>query len=263
MYKVNSLTYTASSVSANTDITENLIPSNSYGFKIIAFEINCSAAAKIELNDNDSVYCIPAASGYSVSVNIGTDFFVDVEKIKIVDACNINALTVYYSVEGYDEKLNAPFIEPAAGSYPAPLTVNITSLNEGDEIYYSVDGSDPSVLYTEPLTLELGSTTTVKAISTKEGHFIDSDVSSAVFSKAQVATPVADPAAGEVESGTEIELTCETEGAVIKYSTDGGTTYETYTEAIALTEDTTITAKATLEGYTDSATLTAAYTIAE
>lgn len=104
MYKVNSGTYNADNVSANTDITENLIPENAVGFKINAFEINCSVAAKIKLNDTDVVICTAAATGYSASVNMNEDdFFVDIQKIEIVDACNINGLTYYYNVSGFSE----------------------------------------------------------------------------------------------------------------------------------------------------------------
>ena len=79
-----------------------------------------------------------------------------------------------------------------------------------------------------------------------------------------VATPTADPAAGEVASGTDVELETTTAGAVIHYTLDGSTpTLDSpvYTEAINVTAAVTIKAIAVKEGMTGSATLTAAYTI--
>ena len=74
-----------------------------------------------------------------------------------------------------------------------------------------------------------------------------------------VATPTASPAAGEVDKGTQVSFSCETEGAAIVYKTTGD--YEAYTGPIAVNEDTTFTVKATKEGMNDSAEATFAYTV--
>lgn len=82
----------------------------------------------------------------------------------------------------------------------------------------------------------------------------------------KVATPAATPAAGEVESGTEVELTCATAGADIYYTTNGDTptTSSTkYTAKIAISAETTIKAIGVKSGMTNSDVLSAAYTIAE
>lgn len=82
----------------------------------------------------------------------------------------------------------------------------------------------------------------------------------------KVATPAATPAAGEVASGTEVELTCATAGADIYYTTNGDTptTSSTkYTTKIAISAETTIKAIGVKSGMTNSDVLSAAYTIAE
>lgn len=79
------------------------------------------------------------------------------------------------------------------------------------------------------------------------------------------ATPVADPAAGAVEAGTPVTLTCDTPNAVIFYTLDGTTptmASPRFVEPIVITAAVTITAIAVAEGKNKSATLTAAYTIA-
>ena len=79
-----------------------------------------------------------------------------------------------------------------------------------------------------------------------------------------VATPTADPAAGEVAPATEVTLATETEGATIYYTVDGSTpTAESteYTAPIAISEAVTIKAIAVKAGMNDSAVLSAAYTV--
>jgi hypothetical protein len=60
------------------------------------------------------------------------------------------------------------------------------------------------------------------------------------------ATPVADVESGEVEAGTVVTFSCETEGAVIWYSLDGETWIEG--DSITVTEDVTVQVKAVLDG---------------
>ena len=81
----------------------------------------------------------------------------------------------------------------------------------------------------------------------------------------QVASPSFSPAGGEVEEGTTVTISCETEGAVIYYTTDGSTpttSSAVYSTPIAITSDVTINAMATKEGnYTASDVVTANFTV--
>ena len=83
----------------------------------------------------------------------------------------------------------------------------------------------------------------------------------------KAATPAASPAAGSVASGTEVQLTCATNGAVIHYTTDGTTPNELSPifeadKPIVVTANVTVKAVAVAEGYDPSTVLTAAYTVA-
>ena len=81
----------------------------------------------------------------------------------------------------------------------------------------------------------------------------------------QVATPVADPAAGAVADNSTVAITCSTVGALIYYTVDGSTpTSEStlYETAITITDAVTINAIAYKGVMTASAVLSAAYTIA-
>jgi hypothetical protein len=78
------------------------------------------------------------------------------------------------------------------------------------------------------------------------------------------ATPTASPAAGAVTSFTPITLSTGTEGAAIRYTTDGSTPSAestAYSEPVIISAATTIKAIAIKSGMADSAVLTAAYTI--
>ena len=85
----------------------------------------------------------------------------------------------------------------------------------------------------------------------------------------QPAVPVEIPAfsiaGGEVEEGTQVTISCATEGATVYYTTDGTTPTASstkYTDAIAINSAMTIKAIATKSGnYTDSEVATATFTI--
>ena len=79
-----------------------------------------------------------------------------------------------------------------------------------------------------------------------------------------VATPTFSVAAGEVDKGTKVKITCTTEGAVIYYTTDGSapTADSTkYESEIEITAATTIKAFAVKSGLKDSGVASAEYTI--
>ncbi|MCQ2601641.1 MAG: chitobiase/beta-hexosaminidase C-terminal domain-containing protein [Treponema sp.] len=82
--------------------------------------------------------------------------------------------------------------------------------------------------------------------------------------KETVATPVFSVASGEVNSGTSVEINCETEYAMIYYTMDGSnpTTSSTqYTDAISINEDVSIKAIAVKAGMNDSDVASASYTV--
>ncbi|GAA0374052.1 chitobiase/beta-hexosaminidase C-terminal domain-containing protein [Bacillus horti] len=80
----------------------------------------------------------------------------------------------------------------------------------------------------------------------------------------QTAQPVANPSGGEYAAGTSVELTTETSGATIYYSTDDSEPTRSsaeYTEPIEITEAMTIKAIAVKDGMTDSEVLEEHYTV--
>ena len=92
----------------------------------------------------------------------------------------------------------------------------------------------------------------------------DDPVMPPVSGKQTVATPAFSVASGAVDSGTEVTITCATDGAEIYYTTDGSEPTESsteYTAAISITEAVTLKAIAVKDGMNDSAVSSASYTI--
>lgn len=78
----------------------------------------------------------------------------------------------------------------------------------------------------------------------------------------RVKTPKIVPASGTVESGTEVTITCKTEGAEIHYTTDGtdpDATSPVYSSAITISRTTTVKAIAIKTGMDNSKIATANY----
>ena len=79
-----------------------------------------------------------------------------------------------------------------------------------------------------------------------------------------VATPTFTPAAGTYSSTQNVTIQCETDGATIHYTTDGSeptTDSPVYNSAITVSETTTIKAIAVMDGWNNSPTAEATYTI--
>ena len=159
-------------------------------------------------------------------------------------------------------------------------TANVTiNNNKGQVCNVKCGGIDLSTKYVavngnpvDPATITpVSGKSGVYTIPSKEGDVITIDVTRASEYVAPtfetVATPVINPAGGEVQEGAAVTITCATEGASIYYTIDGTTptTSSTkYTGAITVNSAMTINAIAAKEGnYTNSEVATANFTIKE
>lgn len=82
----------------------------------------------------------------------------------------------------------------------------------------------------------------------------------------QVSTPTFNPAAGEVEKGTEVTFNCATTGVTYYYTTDGSTPSTTSSStglSYIVNSDVTLKVIAVKEGMDNSAVATASYTVAK
>jgi hypothetical protein len=167
------------------------------------------------------------------------------------------------------EHVAAPTFNPAAGTYSSAQSVAISCTTAGSSIRYTTDGSDPTsttgTAYSGPISV--ANSMALKAIA-YANEMTDSDIASAVYTiniePDQVAAPTFNPAAGTYSSTQSVEMMCSTNGATIRYTTDGTeptSTSTTYSSSITVSSTTTVKAKAFKSGMTDSDSSSATYTI--
>lgn len=176
---------------------------------------------------------------------------------------------LWNNLNGGAETVSTPTFSPAAGNYTTAQSVDISCATADAIIRYTTDGTNPnsgSEVYSTPISIPVNATTTVKAVAYKSG-MNDSAVASATYvidDGSIVSTPTFSPAAGTYNSPQSIAISCATDGATIRYTTDGSTptaSSTAYTDPISVTADTTIKAIGMLSGKTDSAVASASYVI--
>ena len=120
--------------------------------------------------------------------------------------------------------------------------VTIGAVANATKVTYTTNGTDPtdeSTEYTAPFIVEDG--TVVKAIAIgDQTSYSNSDIASetVLLANATIETPVINQFNGTVA------ITCATANTTIKYSIDGGATYQDYTRAFTLSADAEVKAKA-------------------
>ena len=166
----------------------------------------------------------------------------------------------YYPVSIYykDASVAAPEFTVAAGAttekgsdgvtyYTNPFDVTISTTSENATIHYIV-GEGAEQNGANPVVLNVNATQTIKAwaVSSDEG-ITPSDEVTATYNL-RTATPVISSADPQNAASKTVTITCATTSATIEYSTDGGATWQPYSEALTFSEmntSTTITARAT------------------
>jgi len=167
----------------------------------------------------------------------------------------------------YILKVRTPSFNPVPGSYGAPLDVTITCPTPDVTIYYTTNGDTPtnaSTPYTGSVTLM--SLTVLKARAYK-ANWTSSEIAQGTYNVSQtqtVETPVLTPPGGSYNAPQNVVITCVTNGATIRYTTDGSEpdqSSQEYTNPIIVSQNLTIKAKAFKTGWFDSGTASASYLI--
>jgi len=155
-----------------------------------------------------------------------------------------------------------PAFSPSGGHFNATVSVTILDGTAQATIYYTTDGTTPTVsskVYTGAISVD--SSTTLNAIAIAPGYSI-SRVITAVYTF-PTATPTMSPAGGTYTTAQSVTLKDVTTGASIYYTLDGTnpTTSSTlYTGPITVNSTETIKANAVAPHDTQSSVVTAKYT---
>lgn len=131
-------------------------------------------------NDVINIYKIPALTGISegdhVNVTAIIGYF-NAPQLRVALASDVEL------AEGPQpqETVATPTFTPEAGTYTSAQNISITCATEGATIYYTTDGTNPTVsstVYTNPI--EISTSSTVKAMAAKAG-MNNSDIAEAVY----------------------------------------------------------------------------------
>jgi len=214
-----------------------------------------------------------ASSVFSAPIGIALNSSVTIKAIAYRNNWTPSPIyTAAYNTTG-QVALPAIVFTPPAGTYQTAqtITINPPALPADATLRYTLDGSEPSLdspAYLNPIYLPLNSITTIRVKGFRT-DWIPSATASATYNiTGQVAfnMPVFDPAPGIYTTAQNITVnTAIPAGATVYYTTDGSEptqASQTYSTAIALPLDTTLTlkVKAFLAGWTPSDTYTGLYT---
>lgn len=186
---------------------------------------------------------------------------------KFGDTTSLGAHDIYIdnvSVREVTEAVANPSFSVTGGTYSSAQSVTINCATSGATIRYTTDGTDPtasSPAYSGPINVS--SNTVVKAYAVKSG-MPDSNISGVTYKFAKTAVPAFSIVSGTYTSAQTVTITSATEGAIIRYTTDGTTPNEksaVYSEPIKVAANTTIKAYASKQYHTDSEISSASYII--
>jgi hypothetical protein len=186
----------------------------------------------------------------------------------------IKAITAAYgyqnssvSTGNYYIQAPTPTFSLGSGSYSnPPVAVTISDTAGGATIYYTADGSIPTINSTScpnPCNLSVSTTTTLKAIASG-GGYASSNVAVATYTIA-AANPVFTPGGGTYYGPVTVTMTDSTPGVLIYYSTTGfPTTNSPHCASpcqLNITSTTTLRAMAAGNGISQSGTTVGVYTL--
>jgi hypothetical protein len=162
---------------------------------------------------------------------------------------------------------SAPTYSPPAGTYTTIQTVSLSTTTPGAAIYYTLDGSTPTIAstrYTSSLTV--GVSETIRALAVATQYLNGASSAAYTINLPQAAAPTFSPGGASFVNPTPVTISSATAGASIYYTTDGSTpttasTLYTGPVTVPYTLSETLSAIATTLGDSPSSVSSAAYEV--
>lgn len=164
----------------------------------------------------------------------------------------------------YTLTVATPVFSPASSSITGPMEVSISTITEGDTIFYTTDGTLPnrnSMIYSAPV--HISGNTVLKAIAFKGQTMANSSYITGVY-QYRVAPPMFSPQPGFSVSPQNISITAVPDSSDIYYTLDGSqpTMWSNkYNGPVLVRESSVLKAVAFKEGFIPSETVQGNYII--
>ena len=159
-------------------------------------QIRCYSGGKITISSSNTISEIAftfSSGSYTGGLNTSyTGLSTTSWEQSLTSQARITAVSVTYTSSG-GGTVDAPTFSPAAVVYTSAQNVAIETTTSEADIYYTLDGTDPTTSSTKAQytsAINVTKTTTIKAIAVKSG-MTDSDVATATYTI--VAAPVVTP----------------------------------------------------------------------
>jgi prepilin-type N-terminal cleavage/methylation domain-containing protein len=208
-------------------------------------------------------------SGAAPSTTVSVYLRTNPSQVATVSINSVGVVTLATLGQGSGQggqQASTPSASPSAGTYSSYQSVILSCGTPNPTIYYTTDGSTPTIgssIYSSPISVT--SNETVNAICAANGYTNSAQLSAAyTINLPQAATPIASPVAGTYTGAQSVSLSCSTPGSTMYYTTDGTTPTlgsTAYSTPINVAASETIKSICAASGYTNSAQLSAAYTI--
>lgn len=177
-------------------------------------------------------------------------------------------LAIAFAAQGHAATLPAvvvPAFQPGGGTYPSVQTVKISVSTADAQIYYTTDGTTPTISSSRyEAAIAVAGTMTVRAMAIVKGGTQSAESSATYTISPPAATPVFSIAAGTYSSNQTVSITDSTPGATVYYTITGlilPMPSARYVGPIEVSAAETINAIAIAPGFSQSAAVSATYAI--